>query len=266
MFDCYNRRINYLRISVTDRCNLRCVYCIPSEGIQLLPQKEILSFDEITEVVQEAVSLGVDKIRITGGEPLVRKDITQLVSMIAGIRGIKDFSMTTNGVLLKKFADQLVKAGLQRINISLDTVDPDTYRKITRGGNIQDVFDGIEAARQAGLMPIKINCVVKQSSEEPHAKAVRKFCEENQLMVRFIREMNLQSGLFSQVEGGDGGHCDHCNRIRLTADGRIMPCLFSDIGYHVRKFGAREAILLAVATKPKSGTANHVSFFNVIGG
>lgn len=266
MYDNFSRKINYLRISVTDRCNFRCTYCMPPEGIKLMRHEDILSFDEILEVVRTAVSMGVDKVRITGGEPLVRKGITELVRMVASVDGIKDFAMTTNGAFLKQFAADLKKSGLHRINISLDTMDADQYRKITRGGNLEDVLQGIDAAREAGLDPIKINCVVKQSSTEPDALKVREFCDQNGLKVRFIQEMKLEAGLFNVVEGGDGGDCLHCNRLRLTADGKILPCLFSDLGYDVRELGAEKAIKMAVAGKPECGTANHQKQFSNIGG
>jgi GTP 3',8-cyclase len=163
VLDRYNRNINYLRISVTDRCNLRCSYCMPEEGISLLSHKEILSYDEIRDFTKMAVASGVTKVRITGGEPLVRKGIAILIRMISEIKEISDLSMTTNGVLLKQFADELKSAGLQRINISLDTVDPGKFAALTRTGNLADVFEGINAARKAGLDPIKINCVVKKT-------------------------------------------------------------------------------------------------------
>jgi cyclic pyranopterin phosphate synthase len=139
---------------------------MPEEGIKLMSHEEILRYDEITEVVKVAVSMGIDKVRITGGEPLVRKGIVGLVSMISKIEGIKDFGMTTNGVLLDKYADELVNAGLQRVNISLDTVDPEKYRAVTRLGNFSDLLRGIDAAKSAGLKPIKINCVIKESPVE----------------------------------------------------------------------------------------------------
>jgi len=266
MYDRFNRKINYLRISVTDKCNLRCVYCMPPEGIKLLRHEDILNFDEIVEVTKTAVALGVDKVRITGGEPLVRKGIVDLVRMIGEIEGINDFAMTTNGSLLGKFANDLAKAGLHRVNISLDTMDPVKYRQITRFGKIEDVFSGIEAAKQAGLFPIKINCVIKESSDEPDAIAVKDFCKRNGLSVRFIREMNLETGNFSVVEGGDGGDCGRCNRLRLTSDGKILPCLFSDLGFNVRELGAEQALRLAIADKPESGTENHKMQFSNIGG
>ena len=172
MYDRYNRKINYLRVSVTDRCNLRCTYCMPAEGVELMHHKDILRFDEIIEIIEYAVCQGVDKVRITGGEPLVRKGITDLIVMISKIKGIKDFGMTTNGVLLDKFAQPLADAGLHRVNISLDTLDADKYNKITRIGDITQVFKGINAAKKAGLTPIKINCVVSKSSNEPDAVEV----------------------------------------------------------------------------------------------
>ena len=265
MYDKFNRRINYLRISVTDRCNLRCVYCMPAEGIKLISHKEILSYDEIFEVAKVAVSLGVDKIRITGGEPLVRKDIVDLVRMI-GTLGLKDFGMTTNGIYLKKYAQQLKDAGLHRVNISLDTTDPERYRQITRLGDINRVYEGIEAAKKAGLTPIKINCVIKKSKDEPDAQLVAKFCKENDLQIRYIREMNLETGQFWRVQGGDGGECSICNRLRLTSNGKIRPCLFSDLEYDVRTLGAERAIKMAVGEKPKNGTVAMKVKFSNIGG
>src|SRR5450759_933453 len=157
MLDRFDRNINYLRISVTDRCNLRCSYCMPEEGIQLLRHADILTFDEITQFTRVAVENGVTKVRITGGEPLVRKGVTALVRMISDIEGIEDLSMTTNGVLLNQFAVDLKNAGLQRVNISLDTIDPEKFKAITRTGDINDVFEGITAAKNAGLSPVKIN-------------------------------------------------------------------------------------------------------------
>lgn len=266
MYDKYNRKINYLRISVTDRCNLRCVYCMPEEGVKLMKHEEILSFDEIVHVSKVAVNMGVDKIRITGGEPLVRRGIVELVERIAKIDGLKDLGMTTNGIVLDKFAQPLADAGLHRVNISLDTLNPKKYKEITRLGDINNVFRGIEAAKKAGLLPIKINCVIKKSHNEPDAQDVAKFCKENDLQIRFIHEMNLVTGEFSVVEGGSGGDCKICNRIRLTANGLIKPCLFSDIGYNVRKLGAEEAIKTAIANKPKNGTTNHTGEFYNIGG
>ncbi len=266
MYDLYRRNINYLRISVTDRCNLRCVYCMPESGVDLISHSEILTFEEIAEIVNVAVGLGIDKVRITGGEPLVRKGIVDLVKMLAEIKGIKDLSMTTNGTLLSRFAVPLAKAGLQRVNISLDAIKPEKYRAITRVGDIRNVMDGIEAAADAGLKPIKINCVIKKSKDEPDAREVEAFCIEKGFQIRFIKEMDLEKGVFSRVIGGDGGHCKICNRLRLTANGKIKPCLFSDLEFDVRELGIEQAILRAVGKKPESGTENKVNSFSNIGG
>ena len=266
MLDRYNREINYLRISITDRCNLRCVYCMPAEGIRLLKHTDIISYEEILEVVRIAVSKGITKVRITGGEPLVRKGVVHLVEEIAKIDGIRDFGLTTNGLLLSEFAAPLAKAGLHRINISLDTTDPGKYREITRGGDILKVFEGIEAAKKAGLDPIKINCVVKSSSREPNAREVKEFCELNDLQVRYIHEMDLETGCFTVVENGNGGDCKNCTRLRLTADGLVKPCLFSNQGFSIRKLGIKVALELAVGLKPEKGTINENDRFHSIGG
>lgn len=239
---------------------------MPEEGIKLLPHKAILSYDEITEVVKVAVELGIDKVRLTGGEPLVRKGVVELVKMLSSIKGIKDLAMSTNGILLKKYAKALKDAGLNRVNISLDTMDPETYKLLTRGGNLRYVIEGIRAAQEFGLKPVKINCVVWNSSQEKDAREVAEFCKENALEIRYIHQMNLSTGEFSVVEGGDGGNCSKCNRLRLTSDGKIKPCLFSDLEYNVRKLGAEKAIRLAVENKPKSGTYSKSGKFYNIGG
>lgn len=266
MYDRFNRKINYLRISVTDRCNLRCVYCMPEEGVKLLEHQDILTFDEIVKVTETAVRKGIDKVRLTGGEPLVRKGIVDLVKMIGQIEGIKDYSMTTNAILLDRYAQELAESGLHRVNISLDTLNAEKFRQITRGGDIQKVFDGIKAAKEVGLEPVKINCVIKESRTEPDAVEVAKFCNKNNLMVRFIKEMDLETGSFSVVQGGSGGDCAHCNRLRLASDGLIKPCLFSDMGYSVRELGAERAIDLAIGNKPVSGHRNLTGKFYNIGG
>ena len=266
MFDRFNRKLDYLRISVTDRCNLRCTYCMPQEGIRLFPHKEILSFNEIAGFTRIAVEKGVRKVRITGGEPLVRKGITALVRMLSDIPEIKDLSMTTNGSLLKQFAKELKSAGLQRVNISLDTVDPEKFRTITRNGNLDDVFEGIIAANQAGLTPVKINCVIKASKEEEDAQKVTKFCLDNNLEIRYIRQMDLVRGHFSVVDGGTGGDCSVCNRLRLTSNGKLKPCLFSTMEFDIRQLGYEEAIRLAIGLKPECGTKNEKGAFYNIGG
>lgn len=266
MYDRFNRTINYLRISVTDRCNLRCRYCMPEEGIHLLKHEDILSYDEITMFTRIAAGYGFKKIRITGGEPLVRKGIVNLIRMISSIDGIEDLSMTTNGILLEAYARQLSESGLGRVNISLDTVDPLRYRYITRTGDLANVLKGIEAAKKAGLVPVKINCVVKESGNEPDALAVADFCRRNDLEVRFIKEMDLALGRFSTVDGGTGGICYSCNRLRLTANGKLKPCLFNNEEIDIRTVGYHEAIRMAIERKPEEGQKNSINKFYNIGG
>ena len=245
MLDRFNRHINYLRISVTDRCNLRCSYCMPEEGIRLLDHSDILTFEEITAFTRLAVSNGITKVRLTGGEPLVRKNIVELVSMLAQIDGLEDLSMTTNGILLANFASDLQKAGLNRINISLDTVNPDQYCQITKNGELTQVLEGIEAALQADLKPIKINCVLLGQPNEDTLQ-LKQFCDSRGLSLRFIHQMNLKTGEFSKVEGGEGGNCSKCNRVRLLANGDIKPCLFSELAYNIRILGHQEALNLSL--------------------
>lgn len=266
MLDRFNRKINYLRISVTDRCNLRCRYCMPEEGIRLISHSEILSFEEIRQVVEVVVPLGIDKIRLTGGEPLVRRDIVQLVQMISSVEGVNDLGLTTNAIMLQELALPLAQAGLKRINISLDTVDPEKYRYITRGGDINKVFQGIKAAKEAGLSPIKINCVVNEKSDEPEAQKVKEYCDNEGLQSRFIHQMDLKSGSFAVVEGGSGGDCKTCNRLRLTSNGKMKPCLFSDFEYDIRQMGIQQAIEAALGAKPEKGTINLHNCFHNIGG
>jgi cyclic pyranopterin phosphate synthase len=239
---------------------------MPEEGIQLLRHSDILSFSEITSFTAAAVKYGVTKVRITGGEPLVRKGITALVRMISDISGIEDLSMTTNGVLLKEFAVELKSAGLQRVNISLDTIDPEKFRAITRTGDISQVFEGIKAAVNAGLLPVKINCVIKESKKEPEAMEVTRFCQDNNLEIRYIRQMDLVTGHFSPVDGGTGGDCQSCNRLRLTANGKLKPCLFSDIELDIRELGFEKALMKSVELKPECGSKNETGKFYNIGG
>jgi cyclic pyranopterin phosphate synthase len=239
---------------------------MPEEGIRMMNHCDILSFEEIIEVARVAVTLGIDKFRITGGEPLVRKDIVKLIAQLSSIAGVRDLSLTTNGIFLAELAQPLKHAGLHRVNISLDTLDPQKFREITRGGDINAVFRGITAARDAGIKPIKINCVVFKSSKEQDATEVKEFGRLNGLDVRFIRQMNLESGEFSVVEGGNGGNCHQCNRLRLTANGMVKPCLFDEQEFSVREFGAEKALLSALNCKPLNGCFNTKGSFYNIGG
>lgn len=266
MLDNYKREITYLRISITDRCNLRCVYCMPEKGIELIGHNEILSFEEIVEFTKVAVEEGINKVRITGGEPLVRKGVVNLIDELNKIEGIKDLAMTTNGIFLSEYAAQLKEAGLDRVNVSLDTTDAEVYKTITRGGDITKVFNGIKKAKEVGLNPIKINCVIKKFTDEPNAVEVSDWCNKNDLIVRFIDQMDIEKGEFSIVHGGDGGNCGLCNRLRLTANGYLKPCLFSDIAINIRESDYKTALHKAVRLKPEAGTSgSHNKFYNIGG-
>jgi len=274
------RTISYLRVSVTDRCNLRCVYCMPEEGVPCMRHEDILSYEEITRLVSVAADLGISQVRLTGGEPLVRKGITHLVRSIAQVPGIKGLAMTTNGTLLASLAQKLAEAGLQRINVSLDTLRPERFRAITRRGELSDVMAGIEAAHRAGLTPVKINTVVMRGINDDEVVDFARRTRLNGWNVRFIELMPLgESATFAQAEyvptdeirarieeelgglkpadltgngparvwrlpGSTGtlgfisaiSHhfCRDCNRLRLTADGKLVPCLFSDLELDLR--------------------------------
>jgi len=266
MLDSYKRHISYLRISVTDRCNLACSYCMPEQLVAGPAGNELLDFEEIGRIVRTLTPLGISKIRLTGGEPLVRKGLVDLVRMISGINGIRETTMTTNALLLDRLAEPLANAGLHRVNISLDTLDPDRYRNITRGGDIRRVLKGIDAAMFAGLNPVKINCVITPDTTPDEIRDLKSFCHKKDLEIRFIRQMNLGTGRFWRVEGGEGGHCRTCNRMRLTADGRFIPCLFSDKEFSIYEYGILGAFTRAVQQKPERGRVNSRNTFYGIGG
>ncbi len=266
MLDQYNRNIIYMRISVIDRCNLSCKYCKPKDEIPYIPEYDILSVQEIHEVVHTLVPYGIRKIRLTGGEPLLRKDIVKIVASIASIPGIDDIGLTTNGILLSKYAAKLQEAGLKRVNISLDTMNKIKYNDITSGGNLSHVLKAIESAKDAGLDPIKINCVQTENFSGSDKIELENFCSENGLSLRYIRQMNLEKGSFWPVEGGDGGNCGICNRIRLTSNGLFKPCLFSDKEYSIRREGIVKAFLSALSNKPRCGERSLTNRFSQIGG
>ncbi len=239
---------------------------MPEEGVKLMKHEEILSFDEIVEVVKTAVGFGIDKVRITGGEPLVRKGIVTLVEKISKIEGIKDFGLTTNGILLDRFAGDLKNAGLHRLNISLDTMDHAGFAYITRGGDINSVLKGIDAALEAGFHNIKLNTVIDSSPDESNARSVAEFALRKGLQIRFIRKMDLQKGTFWEVSGGEGGKCGSCNRLRISANGIVTPCLFSDIGFSVRELGIEKALTDAIYSKPEKGVMSKDHQFYNLGG
>lgn len=308
MKDKTGRNITYMRISVTDRCNFRCVYCMPEEGIPWQGHHEIMRYEEIITSIKAAAQFGVNKIRLTGGEPLVRPGIVDLVKMIRDIPEIKDISLTTNGYLLSKYAKGLKEAGLDRVNISLDTLKPDLFKRIVRSGDLQTVLDGIQAAEDAGLAPIKLNIVSMRGVNDEEFTDFARLTIEKDWHVRFIElmpvkndvswgpgfpkyedayistheikerlsDMNLQvvknaghkgpaklyqaegaKGLLGFISPIDDLHfCSTCNRIRLTADGFIRPCLMSEAEYPllsvIRAGGdVEEAIRIAILKKPK---------------
>ncbi|GMV82525.1 MAG: cyclic pyranopterin monophosphate synthase [Planctomycetota bacterium] len=189
--DAYGRVVTYLRVSLTDRCNLRCLYCMPPEGIPWLPCMDLLSFEEIVAIVEAAAACGVTKVRLTGGEPLVRKDLPNLIGRIARLPGIEDLALTTNGVLLASCAQDLAHAGLRRVNVSLDTLEPEKFRRITRLGHLGEVLKGLEAAADAGLAPLKVNTVIMGGLNDKEAPDLAGLTVKRDLEVRFIEYMPL---------------------------------------------------------------------------
>jgi cyclic pyranopterin phosphate synthase len=268
MYDSYDRKISYLRISLTDLCNLRCTYCMPAEGVALKPRSAFLSYEEIIAVVGEAAALGITKIRLTGGEPLVKKDVCFLVQGLKAVRGVEEVAMTTNGTLLAGMAAALKDAGLDRLNISLDTLDAGKYRTITRGGDLGAVLRGIEAARRAGFRGTKINMVLIPGTNDGDVEAMAAFCRQNGLVLQRIRRYSLrereESGGPEEAERPQA--CARCNRIRLTADGRLKPCLFSDAEIPVDLADIAASLKRAVREKPRRGKSCSIRGVWQIGG
>ena len=302
--DSFQRPINYLRISVTDRCNLRCIYCMPPDGISLMPHHSILTYEEIYAVAQAAAELDINKVRLTGGEPLVRSGLPGLIQLLARIDAIDDISLTTNGIWLGRYAAELKSAGLQRVNVSLDTLRQDRFEPITRcNHNLGDVLAGIEVARSVGLNPVKINMVVMAGINDDELLDFATKTINEGWHVRFIElmpsagvstttaqfvpvsDMRKQLELLGELEPclpgiGNGPakyfrlphatgtigfiapisehFCIHCNRLRLTADGKLRPCLLSDDEIDLKQplrsglssAGLKQLIEEAVARKP----------------
>jgi cyclic pyranopterin phosphate synthase len=264
------REIDYLRISVTDRCNLRCEYCMPPEGLQLKGHGDMLTYEEIASVVGVAVRLGIGKVRLTGGEPLVRKGLAGLVRMLRAIPGLEEISMTTNGILLTpETALELKGMGLDRLNISLDTLAPAAYRRITRGGDIADVLRGIAAAKAAGFAGTKVNMVVSLPGSRDDIDRMRSFCEEEGLVLQTINRFSLSKRTDEKGSPHDFDRplpCEKCNRLRLTSDGYLKPCLFSDLEIKVDLEDIEGSIRKAVDAKPEKGTSCGVRSMRQIGG
>ena len=200
MKDGYGRDITYLRLSLTGRCNFRCKYCLPKEGIEKLPRKAILSFEEIVNLVRAAAELGINKVRFTGGEPLTRKDLPGLVKMVNEVEGINDLSLTTNGSLLSGVAEKLARSGLDRVNISIDAMNPEVFAEITRGGDLSSVLAGIEAAKKAELNPVKLNTVIMKGVNESEIGPLMEFAATEDLVLRFIELMPMGEAAGGAIE------------------------------------------------------------------
>lgn len=295
MLDSHGRVINYLRISLTDRCNLRCIYCMPEEGLETSRHEDTMSIEEVLQVVKVCASLGINKIRYTGGEPLILGEIDRLIYETSRINGIDDISITSNGILLEDMARDLKAAGLNRVNISLDTLKADRFRAITRLGDIKKVLRAITRCIDAGLSPVKINTVVIRGINDDEVPDMAMLAKDLPVSVRFIELMPIGEGsrLYEQgmitsdevksllppltflreegtarvyrIQGSKGSigfispmsckFCSMCNRIRMTAEGTIKPCLHSDSEINIRNYLDNEiklsnAIKYAVYSKP----------------
>lgn len=302
--DRYHRTIDYLRISVTDRCNLRCLYCMPERGPDARGRDDLLGFDQIERIVRTALDLGIKKIKITGGEPLLRKGLVQLVERLAALKRVADLSLTTNGVLLRHYARDLARAGLHRVNISLDTLDPSKYRFLTGCDALPQVLEGLDRAVDVGLTPVKINAVVVRGINDDEIEDLVRLTLDRPLHVRFIELMPLGNkefwrperflpgdevkrrckslGRLLPLEGTSNSparpyrlagakgvigfinpvsspFCEDCNRLRLSCNGRLRPCLYSDVEVDLRKAlfngnrsqaGLADLIYLAAGLKP----------------
>jgi len=294
MRDCFGREVDYLRISVTDRCNYRCLYCMPPEGVVKLSHGDMMTLEEMAEVVRAAAPLGIRKVRLTGGEPLVRRGLPSLVREIRAVPGIEEIAMTTNGALLAPMAAELKEAGLQRVNISLDTLNADKFARITRLGSADDVWRGIHAAAACGLTPLKLNVVLIGGFNDDEIPALAALARNHPVEVRFIELMPMLPGagfgkeaylpcsvvlekvpelvpdrtagvaqLYRFPEGaGRVGlisplshqFCGRCNRLRLTADGCLKPCLHSPEEIPLRGLHGEaltQAIKEAISRKPR---------------
>ena len=313
MKDKFNREIDYLRISVTDLCDLRCKYCMPEKGVTKLDHDSILKPEQIYEIVKTFASLGIKKVRITGGEPLVRKGLEEIIRLIRSIPEIEEICLTTNGIKLKDRAKRLKECGVDRLNISLDTLDELKYHELTRFGNLRDVLEGIKEAQKVGFKDIKINTVLIGGFNENEINRFIDFASSNNLTIRFIelmpigesKKMDLKSfisndslknnprlsfykddGVSSlyKIKDCDGyigfisplsnRFCKQCNRIRLTADGKIKPCLHSFEEIDVSKLHGEELkqqLIKAIESKPKEhhlelGSSKSSRGMNMIGG
>ena len=294
MIDGLGRNITYLRISVTDKCNLRCRYCMPAEGVCRKDHSQMLTEDETVAVVQAAAELGITKVRITGGEPLIKKNILSICRRTAAVEGIQEVCLTTNGLRLPQYAKELKEAGVSRINLSLDTLDPAKYAYMTRTGQIEDFYAGMEAALSAGFHKIKINTVLIGGFNDDEIRNLSELTRKYPVDVRFIELMPMYDGgdfdekafipctrVLEELPDAvpvepDGGvaklyrlpdakgniglispvsahFCKECNRLRLTADGKLKPCLHAADEYTVKGLGfeeMKEVMAKAIWNKP----------------
>lgn len=268
MLDRFGREITYLRVSVIDRCNLACTYCRGHADFVPRRHEDILRYEEIRDVVCEAAALGIWKVRLTGGEPLVRRDIETLVGYVAAIPGIRETAMTTNGVLLASKACILKDCGLDRINISLDTLDPRRYTELTGGGDIRAVLKGIAAAAEAGFTDTKINMVVMPDTVPDEIERLRAFCRDNGLQLQLISRFALHEQ--KADEPGEGCDrpppCADCNKIRMLADGTLKPCLFTDCEIAFNRHDIRGSLIRAIEAKPACGETCRTRAMHQIGG
>ncbi|MGL5722433.1 MAG: GTP 3',8-cyclase MoaA [Brevinema sp.] len=265
MQDSFQREIEYLRISLTDQCNLRCTYCMPEEDCASMLPEKILSFEQILAVVRAAVSIDIHKFRLTGGEPLVRPHVVELVRDMACIEGVKTLSMTTNGLLLTPIAQDLKNAGLQSVNISMDTLDPDYYRLVTRGGDLSKVLTAIDASLEAGLV-VKINMVMMNERSVRELPLMKEFAQQKGVSVQTIAQYHLDQMKTDNHSFDRPQACRLCNRIRLLADGRIRTCLHSDDDHEIDFSDIVSSLKEAIKSKPKHGTFSSNSNVNFVGG
>jgi cyclic pyranopterin phosphate synthase len=265
MLDRYDRNITYLRISLTDRCNLQCRYCAPAGPSTPAGRLELLALPDVVTVAEAAVALGITKFRLTGGEPLLREGVVSLVGQLRNLPGVGELVMTTNGVLLPRYARALSAAGLDRLNISLDSLDPDRYARITGGGDLDRVLSGIAAADSCGI-PIKINVVVRPDTPAQDVRAIGEFCSTHGYRQQLIREYSLSTDKTDDSGFDRPLPCATCNRIRLLADGTLKPCLHSDREIPLDLSDIRGCLQRTILSKPARGGRCTVRRMAQIGG
>lgn len=265
MQDRFKREINYLRISLTDKCNLRCRYCVTDNAIPEKSDSEILTIPQIVDVVKACAAKGVTKIRLTGGEPLLRKDLISLIKTIRKINGISEIALTTNATILAPIASDLVNAGLTSINISLDTLNPEKYRYITRNGNINDVMQGIKEIQQYRI-PVKINTVVIKGFNDDELLDIKDFCESHEFKHQTIKAYELHIHKKTTCDYDRPPKCRDCNRIRLLSKGTFKPCLHSNIEIPVDFNNISASIDATIDLKPEMGTVCDTKSIIEIGG